>query len=216
MEDYLKAIHTLSADSARPVATSDLASMMGVSAPSATNMVKALAAVGFVTHTPYHGVRLTPDGERIALEVIRHHRLIERYLQESLGYGWDEVHDEADRLEHAISERLEERLAAALGDPTIDPHGDPIPSREGAVIAPALVPLAALSPGDRAVVGRVASADPEKLRYLGALGLVPGATVELLERAPFGGPVRLSVGGAERVVGPTLESDVLVTPAATP
>ena len=210
MEDYLKAIHALGGATDRPVGTSELAAAMRVAARAATNMGKTLATLGLVNHTHYHGVRLTLAGERIALEVIRRHRLIERYLQEVLGYGWDEVHDEADRLEHVISERLEERMAVAMGNPTTDPHGDPIPSREGAFAAAPLAPLATLRPGERAVIGRVASADPEKLRYLAAQGLVPGATVEILERAPFGGLVRLRVGADERTVGPTIESNVLV------
>jgi len=216
MEDYIKAIYRLEA-AASPVGTNDLAAAMGVAAASATSMVKALTRLGMADHTPYHGVRLTPAGERVALEVIRHHRLIERYLQEFLGFGWDEVHDEADLLEHAISERLEERLAERMGNPLTDPHGDPIPTRDGAIAEQPLVPIASLPHGTEAVVGRVTTHDPDKLRYLATLGLVPGSAITLLDTAPFGGPVRLRVAGSERSIGPALAGEVLVRdPRAAP
>lgn len=209
MEDYLKAIYRLEQESASPVGTNDLAAAMGVTPASATSMVKALTRLGMADHTPYHGVRLTPAGELVALEVIRHHRLIERYLQEFLGFGWDEVHDEADLLEHAISERLEERLAERMGNPLIDPHGEPIPTREGAIAEPPLVPVASLPRGAAATVRRVTTHDADKLRYLARLGLVPGALVTLLEVAPFGGPIRLNVAGMEQSIGPALAGEIL-------
>lgn len=209
MEDYLKAIYRLEQESDSPVGTNDLAAAMGVTPASATSMVKALSRLGMADHTPYHGVRLTPAGELVALEVIRHHRLIERYLQEFLGFGWDEVHDEADLLEHAISERLEERLAERMGNPLTDPHGDPIPTREGAIAEQPLVPIASLPIGEEATVGRVTTNDPDKLRYLARLGLVPSAAITLLDVAPFGGPIRLRVAGAEQSIGPALAGEVL-------
>jgi len=211
MEDYAKTIYKLQQAGEDRVSTNGLAMEMGVAPSSVTSMMKSLARVGMVEHTRYHGVRLTIAGERVALEVIRHHRLLERYLQEFLGFGWDEVHDEADRLEHAISERLEERLAELLGNPQTDPHGEPIPTRDGAVAVQSLVPLDAMGTGARGIIGRVASSDPEKLRYLRANGLVPGAAFTVLDVAPFGGPIHIRVGEMERTLGPTLAADLLVS-----
>ena len=213
MEDYVKVVYQLQHRADRPVATNDIADAMQVSPSSATAMVKALAKLGLISHERYHGARLTPAGERVALEVIRHHRLLERYLQEFLGFGWDEVHDEADRLEHAISERLEERLAEVLGEPATDPHGDPIPSRDGRIVPRTLVPLPAIPVGTSGTVGRVDTSDPEKLRYLAASGLVPGASVELLYVAPFDGPLTLRAGGEEISVGPGLAASILIAEA---
>ncbi len=210
MEDYAKTIYKLQEAGEERVSTNGLAVEMGVAPSSVTSMMKSLARIGIVEHTRYHGVRLTIAGERVALEVIRHHRLLERYLQEFLGFGWDEVHDEADRLEHAISERLEERLAELLGNPQTDPHGEPIPTRDGAVVAQSLVPFEALGLGIRGVISRVVTSDSEKLRYLMVNGLVPGAEFEVLEIAPFGGPIRIRIGDGERSLGPTLASDLLV------
>lgn len=207
IEDYLRAIYLLSQeqqeaaaspDSQPPlVSTSALATRLGVGAPAVTNMLKQLAQHRLVEHLPYRGVRLTPAGRQVALEVVRHHRLIERYLQEFLGFGWDEVHEEADRLEHVLSERLEERLAAALGEPLRDPHGEPIPRRDGSLPARAEQALSALEEGQRARVARVSVHEPGLLRYLASLGLVPGARVEVRERAPYAGPLRLGVGAPE-------------------
>jgi DtxR family Mn-dependent transcriptional regulator len=212
MEDYAKEIYRLQQTSQGGVATNDLAAAMSVAPSSATAMVKALAKLGIAEHTPYQGVRLTPAGERLALEVIRHHRLIERYLQEFLGFRWDEVHEEADRLEHAISERLEERLANLLGNPETDPHGDPIPARDGSLPPQSLIPVLSLSLDEPATIRRVLTSDPEKLRYLAELGLVPGAKVTLRMAAPFGGPIFLRVNDVERSIGPELAMDILVSP----
>ena len=206
MQDYLKAAYRLR--EAGPVTTHRLAEEVGVSGPSATNMAKRLHELGLLRHAPYHGVELTPAGERVALEVTRHHRLLELFLAETLGYGRDEVHAEAERLEHHISEELEARLDAALGHPTVDPHGDPIPSRDGVVSARGEQCLLEMAPGLRATVVRVADRDPARLRYLGGLGLYPGATVEVVERLPFDGPIRIKVGAAEHVIGPPLAAAV--------
>jgi DtxR family Mn-dependent transcriptional regulator len=160
-------------------------------------MLKKLSAANpsLVVYEPYGGVTLTPDGERKALEVIRHHRLIECFLNQALGYTWDEVHAEAERLEHVISEELEERIAAHLGHPRLDPHGDPIPDREGNVVILATQRLSELSPGQTAVVQRVSSRDPELLRYLDTLGLTLDAHLEVMEKGPFNGPLMIRVTG---------------------
>ncbi len=183
---------------------------------SVTQLFKALAEQGLVQHTPYRGVELTPEGEAVAAEYVRHHRLLELYLVRHLGYRWDEVDAEAEQLEHAISEDFEDRVDALLGHPTVDPHGDPIPTKDGAVVVPPTQPLAALAEGQAAVVRRVSDDDPVRLRYLATLDLVPGARVRLLERAPFGGPLRLDVSasagapGRPQVVGPELAATVHV------
>ena len=179
-----------------------------------TQLFKSLAEKGYVRHTPYHGVELTPQGELLAAELVRHHRLIELFLVRALGYGWDEVDAEAERLEHAISEDFEDRLDRLLGYPTEDPHGDPIPSRSGEVVVPPMQPLTELELGRAAVVRRVRDDDAEMLRYLAVLGLVPGAAVCVRERAPFGGPLRVQVGaagdGQEHAVGPELAAGIQV------
>ncbi|MFI5272862.1 MAG: metal-dependent transcriptional regulator [Ktedonobacterales bacterium] len=177
-----------------------------------TQLFKALAEKGYVVHVPYRGVELTPEGELLAAEMVRHHRLIELYLVRELGYALDEVDAEAERLEHVISEQLEERLARKLGFPTEDPHGDPIPSISGEVVRTATEPLSTLTPGERGVVRHVSDDDAALLRYLGALGLVPGAQVRLIERAPFDGPVRVEIGEpggvVERTVSPRVAAGI--------
>ncbi|MCS7006676.1 MAG: metal-dependent transcriptional regulator, partial [Gaiellaceae bacterium] len=190
VQDYLKAIYALETEGER-VTTSALAARMSVSAPSATAMTKRLAELGLVERTPYRGVALTDRGRAGALEVIRHHRLLERYLVDRLGLALDEVHAEAELLEHALSEELEARIDAELGFPTHDPHGDPIPDAKLRLEPTAERTLDDLAVGERARVARVPDRDPELLRYLTELGLVPEATVEILGRAPFGGPVTL-------------------------
>lgn len=195
IEDYLKAIYTLGRSQPQ-VTTSLLADHLGFKPASVTGMLKTMADLQLVRYTPYHGVELTPAGERIALEVVRHHRLLELYLVEALGYGWDEVHDEAERLEHHISEKLEARIAARLGQPDFDPHGDPIPSVEGRLPADADARLSELGVGDRGSIARVRDQQPERLRYLADLGLVPGASLEVVASAPFDGPLSVQIGGA--------------------
>jgi DtxR family Mn-dependent transcriptional regulator len=188
VQDYLKAIYALEAAGER-VTTSALAARMAVSAPSATAMTKRLAELGLAERAPYKGVALTDEGRRRALEVLRHHRLLERYLADRLGLSLDEVHAEADRLEHALSEELEAKIDAELGFPTHDPHGDPIPDRDLRLEAARERTLADLGPGERTSVSRVPDGDPDLLRYLTELGLVPGSDVEIVSRAPFAGPV---------------------------
>jgi DtxR family Mn-dependent transcriptional regulator len=209
MEDYLKAVYRLR-EVDKQVTTQRLADELGVTGPSVTNMVKRLAELRLLSHTRYHGVDLTPAGEKIALEVIRHHRLLELYLAETLGYPWDEVHAEAERLEHHVSDELEARMDSALGYPTTDPHGDPIPSVEGVIPEVAHARLLDSVPGREAIVVRVSDRDPEQLRYLGGLGLYPGATVTVVEVLPFDGPIRLLINGSEHVIGRPLAATVYV------
>ena len=209
MEDYLKAAYRLQREGGA-VTTQRLAEALGLSGPSVTNMVKRLDEVKLVRHTRYHGIELTPAGERIALEVIRHHRLIELYLAEALGYHWDEVHDEAERLEHHVSEELEARMDSFLGHPTIDPHGDPIPSRDGVIADVPAVRLVDLDTGEEATVRRVSDRDAEQLRYLGDLGIRPGAVVTIVEKLPFQGPLRIRVDSAEHVIGQPIAAAVNV------
>ena len=201
VQDYAKAIYSLSRRGDGSVATSALAHRLGVSPASASAMVKRLAELGFVSHEPYHGVSLTPAGEKVALEVIRHHRLLELYLSEALGMPWDRVHDEAEVLEHAISEELSDLIAAKLGDPTHDPHGDPIPTRDGRIEEEVTRSLADCEPGDLALLARVSDSDPEMLRYLGERGIEPGTALEVVGQEPFGGPLNVRVDEREVPLG---------------
>jgi DtxR family Mn-dependent transcriptional regulator len=206
-QDYLKEIHKLRLEG-RKATTSAIAERMGVRPPSATAMVKKLAALGLAEHAPYRGVELTPAGERVALEVIRHHRLLEQYLAQALGLSLDEVHTEADRLEHALSEELEARIDRSLGFPTHDPHGDPIPDRKLKLDLSKLRTLASLEPGDEATIRRVPSDDDELLRYLKTLALVPGRKVRLRSAAPFGGPLTVRVGKSEHAISRELAAGI--------
>lgn len=199
IQDYLKAIYKLEHEQGK-AGTTALADAMGVAPSSVTSMLKKLAALDLVEHSPYRGVRLTPAGERVALEIIRHHRLLEQYLAETLGLPIDAVHAEADRLEHALSEELEALIDRRLGYPTHDPHGDPIPNAELEVADPELRTLTDLDEGEEATVQRVPDADADVLRYLAELSLVPGETVEVRRSAPFGGPVTVLVGGSEHAI----------------
>ncbi len=194
--------------------TTELAERLGVAPASVTGMLKKLNGEGLVVHTRYAGVRLTPAGERVALEVMRHHRLIETFLAETLGVGWDEVHDEAHRLEHHISEALEERMAEALGHPTRDPHGGWIPPKEGPFEEPVYPTLAVAEAGQRLVVRAVADEDAERLRYLASLGLRPDTQLEVVDVAPFDGPITVRVGAVEHAVGRRLAATISVEVAA--
>jgi DtxR family transcriptional regulator, Mn-dependent transcriptional regulator len=198
VQDYLKAIWKL--EQHGRVTTSAVADGLSVSAASVTAMLKRLAGLGLVEHERYQGARLTPAGERIALEVVRHHRLLELYLMEALGLGWDEVHAEADRLEHHLSEELEARIDQMLGFPTRDPHGDPIPSPALELAAEQPAYLADRECGAPCIVRRVPDSEPELLRYLARLGLVPEKEVIVLERAPFSGPLTIEVGGERHAI----------------
>lgn len=200
------------------VSTSAVSEQLGVSDATTTMMFKDFAAAGWVEHVPYRGVRLTPLGERKAMEVIRHHRLLELYLARELGYSWDKVHAEADRLEHVISEEFEDKLDALLGHPTVDPHGDPIPRKDGTITERTGRTLAQLKDGEWAQILRVSDQDPEKLCYLGELGLYPETRVQVVEHAPFGGPLRVRVGEEgeqqEHMLGPELAAEIVVSTAA--
>ena len=209
VEDYLKTIYELQA-SAEKVSTTSLAERLGVAPASVTGMVKKLAAMKLLKHEPYHGVLLTKAGEKIALEVIRHHRLVESYLTEALGVPWDKVHEEADKWEHVLSEDMEDRISAMLGNPTTDPHGAPIPARDGSLPETALRRLSDLEPGERAVVAEVSDHDPELLRYLGEMGLFPQTKLRLISAAPFQGPLTIEIAGHERAVGREVAGHVLV------
>jgi DtxR family Mn-dependent transcriptional regulator len=207
IQDYLKEIYKLQASGERAT-TSAIAKQMGVAPSSATSMVKKLAVLGLAEHAPYRGVELTEAGRQIALEVIRHHRLLEQYLAETLGLGIDAVHAEADRLEHVLSEELEARIDKALGYPTHDPHGDPIPDAELNVERSRLRSLDALAPGEEATVRRVPDGDAALLRYLTKLALVPGGRVKMGRSEPFGGPLTVTVGGADHAISRELAGQI--------
>jgi DtxR family Mn-dependent transcriptional regulator len=197
-EDYLKAI--LQLDSPDGASTSAIAESLGISQPSVTRMTKKLADDGLVVRVPYQGVTLTETGRRVALEVLRHHRLLELYLSDALGLPLDEVHAEADRLEHVLSDELEARIDAALGYPTHDPHGHPIPDPELRLDTAARRLLTDVAPGERTIVVRVPDRSAELLRYLGDLELVPGASIEVVSHAPFDGPITLRSGSGEHAI----------------
>ncbi|HEX4208134.1 MAG TPA: metal-dependent transcriptional regulator [Ktedonobacteraceae bacterium] len=213
ISDCLKVIYAMQ-ERGYKVTTSAVSERLGVSDATVTTLFKDFATAGWAEHMPYRGVRLTELGVRKAMEVIRHHRLLELYLARELNYSWDQVHAEADKLEHVISEEFEARLDALLGYPTADPHGDPIPSKEGVLPFQEGMSLLELQPGQVAHVMRVNDQDSEKLRYLGQLGLYPSARLELLERAPFGGPLRIRVGEepvrAEQMLGAELAESIIV------
>ena len=195
IEDYLKVIYKLQHGSNAPtqVTTSILAERMCVTAASATNMIKKLAEVNLLEYAPYKGVVLRKAGEKIALETIRHHRLIELYLSEALGYSWDAVDAEAERLEHAISEEFEERIDSMLGHPTIGAHGEPIPDKNGQVEEQTYARLSDIDRGQRAVIKRVSDRDPAMLRYMDGMGLQLNTVVKVCEKAPFKGPLTLLI-----------------------
>ncbi len=212
VQDYAKAIYSLHGRSEEAVPTSAIADRLGVSAASTSAMVKRLESLGLVKREPYHGVELTTAGERVALEVIRHHRLLELYLAEALGMPWDRVHDEAEVLEHAISPALSELIAEKLGNPTHDPHGDPIPTASGEIEEGKTRSLAELVDGERGVFTRVSDSDPEMLRYLSDRGIERGATLEVVGREPFGGPLTVRVGGHVHALGDQLACAMRVEP----
>lgn len=200
VEDYLKAIYQLSPEG-RPASTSEIAHLLALSPPSVTGMVKRLSEHGLLEHVPYRGVQLTEDGRRAALRMVRRHRLIEAYLVEFLGYSWDTVHEEAERLEHAVSDTMVERMATALGNPDVDPHGDPIPTADGSIHELSCTPLSDIPVGETVEIHRVHESQPERLRYIASLGLRPGVHVTVLDRQPFDDLVSIDVGGERHVIG---------------
>lgn len=201
VEDYLKTIYHLSSQGGF-ASTSDIAASLTVAPPSVSGMIRRLSDTGLIEHVPYRGVQLTNQGRRAALKMIRRHRLIELYLTQRLGYDWDGVHDEADRLEHAVSDELIERMSGALGDPRYDPHGAPIPTAAGEIEEAALVTLADAGVGARLELRQVGTEEPAKLRYLAEQGLVPGTSMTVTQRQPFNGPTTVSLGSnGERVIG---------------
>src|SRR5919202_2000390 len=204
VEDYAKAIYGLAQTSEGPVTTNALAERLGVTAASASGMCKKLGELGLVTHVPYKGVELTQAGERVALEIIRHHRLLELYLTESLDVPWDRVHAEAEVLEHVLSEELEALIAAKLGHPTRDPHGDPIPTADLTIEEGETASLAELQAGVRATFVRISDADPAMLRYLAERGIAPGDDFEVVDKQPFEGPTFARFGDHVHILGGTL------------
>lgn len=212
MEDYLKGIFHLE-DEGSGVSTAALATRLRVAAPSVTNMVKRLCEMGLVDHSPYHGIGLTPLGRTLAVEVVRHHRIIELYLAEFLDVPWDKVHAEAERLEHVLSEDLEERMAAKLGQPGFDPHGDPIPSHEGTFPTDFTLTLWDTPVGERAEIARVSDRDAGLLAFLAERALVPGTIVRVVERSPYGGTITLATDRDQHIVGADLARTVRVRPA---
>ena len=214
VEDYAKAIYSLEEGCDAAVTTTAIAQRLSVTPGSASAMVKKLAELGLATHAPYRGVRLTPDGRRVALEVIRHHRLLELFLADVLGMPWDRVHDEAEVLEHVISEELEALIAAKLGNPTLDPHGSPIPSEDFSIADQATRALEDLVPGEAGRLVRVSDANPEMLRYLAQRGIAPGDDFDVVDRQPFGGPLTVRFGERTEAIGGELARAMHVSVAA--
>jgi DtxR family Mn-dependent transcriptional regulator len=210
VEDYLKAVFALETRLGGAVPTTALDNRLGITPGSVSAMQRRLADLGLLAHEPYRGVLLTEEGRRVALRTLRNHRLLELFLVEVLDVPWDRVHDEAERLEHAVSEDLVERIAAKLGQPEFDPHGDPIPDRELELAEPETRSLHELEVGDRVRFVRVSDADPAMLRYLAARGVVPGESLTLVDRQPFGGPLTVRLGEDEHALGPELAAAMRV------
>jgi DtxR family Mn-dependent transcriptional regulator len=208
VEDYLKGIYRLSS-TGLPVSTSDIAELLELSAPSVSGMIRRLSDQGLLEHVPYRGVLLTAAGRQVAIRMLRRHRLIEAYLVGFLGYSWDTVHDEAERLEHAVSDVLIERMAAVLGHPRFDPHGDPIPDSDGMIDELVYTPLAEIPGGETVEIRRVATSQADRLRYLETSGLIPGTRVTVTRHQPFHGPITVTAGGHEQVIGHELAQQVL-------
>lgn len=214
VEDYIKAIYKARSDTGH-VATQDLAIRLGVSAPAVSKMMRRLAELRLISHAPYQNVGLTRTGEKMALEIIRHHRLLELYLVRAMGFSWDNVHDEAERLEHHISEEFEDRIDELLGHPTACPHGDPIPTRAGAIARTSHRSLALQQRPERLVVRRVSDEDAELLRHFKTLGVIPGMIIEFVRQEPFEGPLVLRIGGKLVRITPQAAREVFVDPALT-
>ena len=213
VEDYLKAIYAIGKGSG-PAATNEIAQRLDLAPASVSGMVRRLADQGLLAYERYHGVKLTDSGRRAALRTLRRHRVIEAYLAEALNYPWDRVHEEAERLERAASDELVDRMAATIGEPEVDPHGAPIPTRDGSVDETVYRSLAELEVGAAGVVVRVSDEDPEMLRYLAELSIVPGKRLTVKTRAPFDGPITLMIARQELSIGPALAAQVMVAPVA--
>lgn len=211
VEDYLKTIYEIGRGTVA-VATNDIAQRLNIAPASVSGMVRRLAAQGLLGYERYRGVTLTDAGRRAALRTIRRHRIIESYLSEALDYPWDRVHDEAERLEHAASDELVDRMAKAIGEPVVDPHGAPIPSREGLVDETVYLTLDELGAGYGARVVRVSDDDPEMLRYLAELEIIPGTELVVISRAPYQGPISIRIAGHLLAIGPALAGQVMVEP----
>ena len=200
VEDYLKTIYRLS-QKGQPATTNDIAHQLDLSAPSVSGMIKRLSEQGLLEHIPYKGVVLTLEGRHAALRTIRRHRIIEAYLVAFLGYGWETVHEEAESLEHAVSDMLIERMAEALGNPRFDPHGDPIPDPDGSVSELVYTPLTEIPAGESVEIRQADTSQPDRLRYIASFGLKPGTRVTVVDRQPFRGPITVEVGGQSQVLG---------------
>lgn len=209
VEDYLKVIFKLQQHTT--AGTNDIAKALNVAPASVTNMVKRLADNGLATHTPHKGVTLTDAGEKVALEILRHHRLLELYLAEQLGYPIDMVHDEAEKLEHHISEEFEERIAAMLGEPTHDPHGDPIPTKHGVMPEQWNRPLTESAVGEVLLIRRISDESQELLRFFISLGLIPKTRIEIIAKAPFNGPLTIRIGDRTEIVWKEVAEKVFVS-----
>jgi DtxR family Mn-dependent transcriptional regulator len=210
VQDYAKAVYALETRGGAAVSTNDLAARLGVTPASVSGMVRKLTEVGIVEHQPYHGVRLTEEGRRVALEVLRHHRLLELFLSQELGMSWDRVHAEAEVLEHVLSDELEELIAAKLGHPTHDPHGDPIPTRDLTIEEGPSLSLQALEPGASGRFARISDSDPQMLRFLAERGIRPGDSFEVIDKHPFDGPLFVRFGEDVHVLGGALAQSMRV------
>ena len=210
VEDYLKAIYKL-AERESKVTTTQLAESLGITPASTTGMLKKLKEMNLAVYAPYKGVSLTTSGEKVALEIIRHHRLIELYLAEALDVPWDRVHDEAEKWEHVLSEDIEERIDVQLGHPKADPHGAPIPARDGTMVRPTQNRLADVKAGQKGIVTEVSDHDPTLLRFLAGLNLYPTTEFSVVDVQPFNGPVIISIGNAKHVLGREIAGHILVT-----
>jgi DtxR family Mn-dependent transcriptional regulator len=209
LEDYLKVIYVLEADGEKATTTA-IAQALDVSNASVTNMLKKLAGMNLIVHESYKGAELSPAGKKVALEILRHHRLLELYLKEVMGYSWDEVHDEAEKLEHHISEQFEDRIAELLNHPTHDPHGDPIPTKDGVMPEKATLALNEADINTLYMVGRVRDQNPELLRYLEQQGVLPGVELTIIEKAPFDGPINLKIEGKLISLGFTIAQNIFL------
>ena len=213
VQDYLKVIYILSNDE-KTVTTNAIADRLKVSQASVTGMLKKLSDLKLICHEPYYGVELTDAGRKIALEIVRHHRLLELYLAEALGFSWDHVHEEAEKLEHHISEEFEDKMAEFLGDPSFDPHGAPIPAKDGSIPERNLVPLSCAQAGQKVKIKQVSDGDAEMLRYLGTIGIFPEIELDVINKAPFGGPLHVKIGDKEHHLGEILTEQIMIAISA--